>query len=132
MSLEIHVADAATPLAQLSSPSLSLENDGYYWALYPYFSHLSSLTGQGVDLYSDAVFDASILPTFRSALAKARLAYAGGPPTFAVPISMQLKPVRREVTETISRKTLLDLIQSLDALAQNAETLQRHLVFIGD
>ena len=132
MSLDIYVADAATPLERLSSPSLSLENDGYFWALYPYFSRLSSLTGQGVDLYSDAVFDSSLLPTFRSALAKARSAYAGGPPTFAVPVSTQLKPVLREVTETISRKTLLDLIQGLDALAENAETLQRHLVFIGD
>ncbi|MCC2668367.1 MAG: hypothetical protein K0Q72_838 [Armatimonadetes bacterium] len=50
------------------SAGVFLDDDGYYWFLYPFFERVEKQTGQMVDLYGNAVFAAEQLPLLLAAL----------------------------------------------------------------
>jgi hypothetical protein len=118
------------PSAQF--PSLSLNDDGYYWYLHPLFEKLAAATNQYVDLYGDAIFDGEHLPALEQTLQSARQLIAAQPATWNVHTGTQTHPVHKEVYNSVNRQRFLDLLEIWDRAIAAARTHNLAIVCFGD
>jgi len=133
MSLDVYLYPSSDVRAAAHGRRhLALDDDGILTCIREHVGSLPSLTGHPIDPYADAVFDASLLPALKKALASAHSAYASGPPILAVRVGTEIKPVRRALYENVARKKLLSTISALQALAASALQAQQCLIFCGD
>ena len=111
------------------SQGVSYKDDGYYWFLYPLFERVFKQTGQMVDLYGDAVFEAEHLPHLLVALNEAaslverqpeewdvRIGWRGGDPVYC----------------KISKVGLRGLLAGFIALVNSAIRTEKNVVCFGD
>ena len=92
MSLEIRL------LTQDSANSpfdLSLDNDGYYWYMHPWFEELARETGRYIDLYGETEFTAQQIPRLRELLAQVRSTIEDRPRVWNVSIGTLTYPERK-------------------------------------
>jgi hypothetical protein len=112
-----------------SDSGVCLEDDGYYWFLYPYFERVSAVTGQMVDPYGDAVFTTDDLTTLMRELEGAS-AEAG--------VWGEDRDVRvgwrgeQQVFEKVSKDRLRGLIGELIAIVTAARETSARVVCVGD
>jgi len=132
MSLDIGVGDGSSPVPIRGEPSLCLEDDALYWFLHPLFEQLQAETGQYIDLYGNASFANDKLDALKRMLAQARTQAESQPDTWEVHVGTQLLPVRREVWNSLTRETLLELIARWERVVARAEELRRPVVCFGD
>jgi hypothetical protein len=59
MALDIGLDVGGSMSPSRSEPSLTLDDDGYYWFLHPLWERLRPETGQYIDLYGYAGFAGS-------------------------------------------------------------------------
>jgi hypothetical protein len=84
MSLDIGVGDGVSFFPITTEPSLSLDDNGYYWYLYPLFEKLQSETGQFIDLYGHATFQDKRLAALERLLSSARELVESQPASWSV------------------------------------------------
>jgi hypothetical protein len=72
MALDIGVGDGKTFVPSPDEPTITLDDDGYYWFLHPLFERLANDTGEFIDLYGDACFKDKNLNALKSVLSEAR------------------------------------------------------------
>ena len=103
---------------------IDLEDDGYYWFLFPHFEDLANETGQMIDLYNGAVFESATLAAFRAMIERAKGAVRTMPDCWNVQtgseIGSYLEP--KEPTPVFSAVEKGALIQLLDRFAELVDT----------
>jgi hypothetical protein len=110
----------------------SLEDDGYYWFLEPFFGDLAEQTGQYVGLYGGAVFGGAALEVFQRTLAAARERTAAMPDRWEVVTGLRPGAVSDELRAEVVRAELEALLDRLDAAAARATAVGQYLKFFGD
>ena len=133
MTLDIGIAeDDASLYPARDTPSVSFDNDGYYWYLHPLFEDLYQRTGQYIDLYGHAVFSGANLSAFAEMLSNAKDRISQQPDTWDVHIGTLTAPERKELYSPVDKYQFLNLIRELDDIASMAAKMDRRVVCIGD
>lgn len=132
MSLDIGVGNGSSLIPVQDEPSLSLENDGYYWFLHPLFERLAMETGQYIDLYGGASFAGESLAALERTLAEARRLVAPQPERWSVHIGSQVSPERRELYCAVEREALSALLDRWGVIIERAKLRGRPVVCCGD
>ena len=66
--LDIGIGTRASRVPHSDQPSLSLDDDGYYWCIEPLFKQLAVQTGQYIDLYGHSHFEGADLTALQETL----------------------------------------------------------------
>ena len=132
MSLDIGIGKSSTSGFVKGEPLLSLDDDGYYWFLHPFFERLAADTGQYIDLYDHASFSEQDVVALEQMLLTVRAHVESQPQTWEVSIGTQVTPDIKEVYETVQRKQLLKLITRFQQVVTRAKELGRPVVCLGD
>ena len=141
MSLEIGIGDGSSFSPVSIEPSVSLENDGYYWYLHPILEDLRAATGQYIDLYGDASFTGENRRALEAALKSVRLLIQLQSDKWNVCIGQQLvpydkltrsRPHLREVMASVEKSQFLSILNQLDAVVTRAKQLNSPVVCFGD
>ena len=112
--------------------SLHLNDDGYYWFLYPTFIEIEENTGQMIDLYGDTLFDASKLPLLRESIKSVEDTLREKTDQWQVSVGHQLQPEIKEMWEEISKSKLIELLRRFVEIIDFAVANNEHIVCIGD
>ncbi len=132
MSLDIGVRKGKSWGLIQGEPWLCLDDDGYYWFLYPYIERLRAVTGQYIDLYDHASFSEQDVVALEQMLLTVRAHVESQPHTWEVSIGTQVTPDIKEVYETVQRKQFLKLITRFQQVVTRAKELGRPVVCLGD
>jgi len=150
MALNIGIGDSTSLIPVQGEPSLCLEDDGYYWFLYPLFDRLRVETGQYIDLYGDASFGDGALAALERLLAEARARIESQPDEWEVHVGMQIMPTGKdlfkavgskiagqwqnvkEVYKSVQRGQFLELIAQWEKIVARAKEFGRPVVCFGD
>ena len=129
--LDIGIGEPGRPPLP-TEPSLGLDNDGYYWFLYPLIESLTACTGQWIDLYGDAKFAGDDLLALGRMLTEARRRVDAQPETWEVHIGTQTHPVVRELFSTVHRDEFMKLFDRWERVIERAKETGRSVVCFGD
>jgi hypothetical protein len=132
MALDIGVGDGSSMTPDLGEPSLSLNDDGYYWFLHPLWERLQSETGQYIDMYGEASFADEELAALGRVLAEARRLVEAQPRAWSVHVGFQPSPEHRESYCQVQRDAMLALLDRWSAVVARARHLGRPVVCLGD
>ena len=110
----------------------SLDNDGYYWHLYPAFEVLHESCGQMIDLYGDALFQGDLLASLEAALAAAHLQAVSQPERWEFVQTAIVVGAATEVRSPVYRSVLLTLLEELQAGVATARANGSCILFWGD
>ena len=133
MAINIGIAEHDTSLvSSRKTPTVSLDNDGYYWYLHPLLEVLQGQTGQYIDLYGNASFSGSALTGFGEMLSEATRLIARQPDTWNVHVGTQFAPEKNELYSTVLKSKIAELIHQLVDIAAMAERMDRPIVCFGD
>jgi hypothetical protein len=127
MALDIGVGGKTLYLDD-DEPGLALEDDGYYWFLYPLFVELQKATGELIDLYDGATFQGGQLAALGRTLSAARSLVASQPAAWQVNVSVPESPVYK----TVNRDQFMALLDRFDHIVARAKALGRPVVCLGD
>ena len=116
----------------MESSSLCLEDDGYYWHLFPVFEKVWERAGQMIDLYGVADFGPKELPVLREALLDSCEELGKQPERWKVKTGEQIKPVQKTLYDEVDREKFLAFLDSIQSVIQKAIDTKRHLIFFGD
>ena len=72
MSLWIGTNDDESSFIPVGDPGIDLDDDPYYWFLYPHFEDIFRQTEQLIDLYGDAAFSGRDLIVLRNKIQHVR------------------------------------------------------------
>ncbi|MCA9620885.1 MAG: hypothetical protein KC731_17805 [Myxococcales bacterium] len=113
---------------------VSLDDDGYYWFLYPYFEKANlDRRRELVDLYGGAVLDDYQLDRFEEELREARFDAANRPEGWAVLTGWNAHRCKDfEIRKPVVREQLLKLIDQLLELVSDARAKQLKVIVSGD
>jgi hypothetical protein len=75
-----------------SVETLQLNDDGYYWFLYPLFEQVYAQTGKRIDLHGRAEFTTAQLAVLQAAIRQGREFVQQLPETWAVPARLRRAP----------------------------------------
>lgn len=109
-----------------------LEDDGYYWFLYPLFEKLQGLTTQLIDLYGDAVFSGARLDDLQDMLDEARALVAGQPERWRVHVAMNYPPNHPEGSREVTRAGFEGLFKQFQNVIDDARATGSSVMFVGD
>ena len=133
MTLEIGIAADDTSLySSMATPSVSIDNDGYYWYLHPLFEDLQRQTGQYINLYGNAEFTGTNIKAFIEMLQRAKGLISLQANNWDVHIGTQTEPEKRKLFSAVDKRKFFDLIRQLEKIAEAAETTDCRIVCIGD
>ena len=121
---------AAFPPGPQTAPpvfSVTLDDDGYFWFLHPYFEQ----AGFHLELYGDLMFGTSELERVKKVLERAAEALESKPATFHVSIGKTVEPVE-EVVSTVTKADFRDLLARLRRVIEEAERLGGYVECTGD
>lgn len=110
---------------------LELEDDGYFWFLWPFFEQLARKTGQRIDLYGDAVFGGALLDDLKQTLTAVRQSLEGRPQTWEVSVGFQM-PGRQEIFSTVNKLEFKENLDKLEVAIEKAKATGFCLHFWGD
>lgn len=112
---------------------MQLEDDGCYWFLHAWFTRVQQTTGRYIDLYGHTEFhEANGLGALIDAMDEAKSAAGRQPKEWKVHTGTQLRPVRKELYDTVQRTELVQTIGRFLALLHEAKVDRRTIVFQGD
>ncbi|MBI1346444.1 hypothetical protein GC163_09150 [bacterium] len=106
-----------------------LEDDGYYWFLYPYFQDVWEHTGQMIDLYDDAVFGGNEQPVLLALLERAAAEASQQPDEWNVRIGWRGDDA---IVSKVTKPELQALLTRLIDLVTEAQASQCAFVCFGD
>jgi hypothetical protein len=115
----------------------SLDDDGYYWFMYPYFEKLAAKTGQLLDLYGGATFEGEALQELRAIVATIREAVCKMPLQWEVQTGDSIGSYPhttppQPIYAGVERITFLALLAQLDAVVDGAIRRDTSVVARGD
>jgi len=110
-----------------NEPTLSLEDDGYYWFLYPLFVELSKETGQLIDLYDGAHFQAETLDALERTLSMAMTLVESQPASWRVQVALSgvASGARYSIAGSYGLYEQVEKSQFINLLAQFQRILAR-------
>ena len=132
MAIGVFLSQSGDPRDEDSEWVCSLENDGAFWHLWPYFESLHATTGQIVEPYSIGVFTGHTLAPLRETLSAARQELLLKPPSWEVVTGKQIAPEERVARAVVSRDGLQSLLDILLKAVEDAGATGRCLTFFGD
>ncbi|WP_417387920.1 hypothetical protein [Gimesia sp.] len=106
-----------------------LEDDGYYWFLFPFFQDVYEQTGQMIDLYDNAVFSANDQPVLLAILERASAEAREKPAEWNVCIGWRGD---NAVMSKVTKPELQTLLTKLIDLITQAQSRQCAVVCFGD
>jgi hypothetical protein len=109
-------------------PGVCLEDDAYYWFLYPFFERLAARTRQYIDPYGDAEFSGTQIAELQKTVAEARASAEPLPDTIEVTLGWRPEPV----VEVIRKRVLLSVLNQLDEVIRVGQQEGRAIVCSGD
>jgi hypothetical protein len=110
----------------------SLDDDGYYWFLFPLFEDLAKQTGQWIDLYGGAAFAGPTLDDLARTLTAAGVLVEKQPPVWEVVIGVRMGPVPEEVRCAVDKQQIRALLDKLEAAVHKAKAAGTYVTFMGD
>jgi hypothetical protein len=126
MGVDIGISDAETCIyPRRDEPVVTLEDDGYFWFLYPLFEELWRETGKWIDLYEAPVFVGPELKALQTTLATARRLIRQQPDQWEVLIGGAR-------CSTVEKKQFLSLLRKIGRIATRAIRTNRCVTFFGD
>ena len=135
MAADLFVAGPSGERSESAGSDLILNDDGYYWFLYPYFetANLDRST-ELVDLYGDADIAGYQLERLHDELIEARLDAGCRAETWRVLVGWTNTERSRstENWQTIDRAKMVALIDRLLEFVQAARSMSGRLVCVGD
>lgn len=132
MSLDIGVGNSRSTALCRDEPLLCLDDDGYYWFLYPFIEKLRAETGQYVDLYGIASFQGDERLALARVLAEARSVAEAQPEFLGIHTGTRLHPVEERISHTVERHRLLELLTHWQIVVDRALELERPVICLGD
>ena len=141
MALDIGIGNGTSLSPVKGEPSISLDNDGYYWFLHPLFEDLRTTTGQYIDLYGDASFSGEQLVALEEMLKNARRLVDLQSAIWSVCIGYELVPRRKnarsrsrpkEIMATVEKQRFLAELDKWESIVARAKELNRPVVCFGD
>ena len=139
MALDIGIGDGVSVRPLASEPSISLEDDGYYWYLHPLFEELRAVTGQYIDLYGDASFSGSMLPALEDTVSRAHDLVERQPASWKVCVGQELVPWEKGVRKhleprfaVVAKEQFLAILNRWQDVIIRAKKLQCPVVCFGD
>lgn len=110
-----------------------LDDDGYYWFLWPLFQELFEETGQFIDLYGNACFESENLARLGQILERAQILVNTQPETWSVSVGIQTHQSHsHEVFQQVSKTHFLKLLNQWQSLLRLAEQSGQGIVAFGD
>jgi hypothetical protein len=110
----------------------SLDDDGYYWFLFPFFEDLAKQTGQWIDLYGGAAFAGQKLDDLARVLAVAREMVEKQPPAWEVVTGIREGPEPETIRSPVDRQQIRALLDTLEAAVRKAGVAGSYVTFVGD
>ncbi len=132
MALDVGVGDGNHPWPLESEPALTLEDDGYYWFLYPLVTRLRVETGEYINPYEFASFHGEALHALKRMIVEARGQMSCQPDTWSVHLGTQVRPERKELYATVEKRQFLTLLDQWDEIIDRAKELEQAVVCYGD
>jgi hypothetical protein len=132
VAVTIGIAIDANSLAMRPKPTVTFDDDGYYWFLHPPFVDLASQTGQYIDLYGDASFAGPALDALGDTVERARRLVQGQPEAWQVHVGTQTAPVPGELNSAVERSTLWQVLERLGEIVAIAKGQNGRVVCLGD
>jgi hypothetical protein len=133
MSLEVGVGRVGVGRNHLEfQRRFALEDDGYYWFLYPLFEKLERLTTQLIDLYDSAVFSGARLDDLENTVEQARALVAGQPERWRVHVAMNDPPDHPEGLREVTRAGFNVLFEQFQNVIDEARATGSSVIFVGD
>lgn len=137
MSLTIGLADRKVTVPY---PSLrvSFDDDGYYWFCYSFFERLAQKTGQMIDLYGGAWFDAQGLDELESTvheiLEKANRMPTNWAECIGHNVGSYIKPINppEPIYASVERDRLIQLLENFRSLVSEAKRDGKWVACLGD
>jgi hypothetical protein len=112
-----------------NEPHLALEDDGYYWYLWPWLLRIREQTGQLVDLYGGAIFAGHDLNVLCDILVEIHTQIKKQDEEFQVIIR---NDGYEDILEPVQRHRFENLLELWIAIVERARTTERAVVCIGD
>lgn len=135
MALDVQILNAHAKIGDqpvAGEKTITLDDDGYYWQLYPFFNGIAVESGQMIDLYGDARFTSSEFETLIEFLEAAKRFTNAQPDEWGIVSGVQIEPSIEAVVHTVARDVLRSLIDKLIAIAQKARAINCHVACVGD
>lgn len=138
MSLTIGIAvEGSQPVELEAATRVDLEDDGYYWFLYPMFERLAERTGQMVDLYDGAIFCGPTIADLRQTVAEAARRVGTMPEEWNVQTGTEMGSMLHPKPPTpiysaVRKADFARLLQRFGRLVDAAERAGGRIVCLGD
>ena len=121
MGLDIGISEKETVIyPQRDEPIVTLEDNGYFWFLYPFFEELAAETGKWIDLYEAPVFVGQELKALKGTISMARGLIRKKPNTWKVE------------NFSVEKKEFLILLRKISQIIDLAIKTKRCVTFFGD
>jgi hypothetical protein len=132
MSVELVTTVNRTIPNFYATHAVRLDDDGYYWFLYPLFEQVYAQTGKRIELHGRAEFNAAQLSILQAAIQQGREFVQQLPETWSVPSHLRRGSTSEPLRMTVSKQQFLSLFEQFDHLITQAIAQQEHIVCIGD
>jgi hypothetical protein len=130
VSLDVYVCKN-----EINYPSdwrFALEDDGYYWFLYPLFEKLAQLTGELIDLYGGAEFAGKKLVDLERFVQDAQELIAHQPEQWRVHVAMNYPPEHPKGSKEVTRAGFEVLLEQFQNVLDEARRTNSSAIFAGD
>ena len=135
MSLDVYVQPKAE-MPRIGDESEHIcsfvDDEGYYWFLYPLFEKLREETGEFIDLYGGATFSGVALDALAQTIVEAHKLVDAQPDSWEVVTGVITKPVRKEVRASVNKQQMKMLLAKLEEAVSKAKTRGAYVTFWGD
>ena len=109
-----------------------IDNEGYYWFLYPLFEKLKEETGEYIDLCGAAIFGGNGLDALARTVNTARKRVAEQPEVWEVVTGIITEPVHEEIRLTVNKQQMVMLLDKLEDAVDHAKATRSYVTFWGD
>ena len=131
MSLDGYIGKSYKSI--LKKHFISLEDDGYYWELYPLFEDIFEVTGEMIDLYDGATFNSQTQIYLRKSLEKKLIDIYSKEDNWGVIVGWSFENKKRvKVLKTVSKDKLIHLIKTIIHNLDIAKKENKKIIFLGD
>ncbi len=130
MSLDVYVCKN-----EINYPSdwrFALEDDGYYWFLWPLIEKLHQLTGEMIDLYGGAEFAGERLADLERFVQEARELIVHQPKRWRVHVAMNYPPEHSKGLKEVTRAGFAVLLEQFQNVLDEAYLTNSSVIFAGD
>ena len=116
----------------MTEPHIIMEDDGYYWFLWPYFERFLTETGEIINPYENAFLTDDQLPFLQNLLHEAAFQIQVQSEFWMVAVGIRFTPEREIVYEAVKRDVFRQLLYDWLQVIERAQALKKPMVCFGD